>query len=141
MDKKFKIQGREVNWYNLTDSEMLMLYKSDDTSEEDKDFLRKHIIDRYERVCCPNAGETNDELFARNFGDFVNGKMRSKRKVAEQMCRDHRYLQNEMFKVCLEYIKLLAENCEKGHYDPRNEWACKTSKFIIDSCKEGDVWI
>jgi hypothetical protein len=132
MDKKFKIQGREVSWYNLTDSEMLMLYKSDATSEEDKDFLKQRIIDRYERVCCPSEGETNDELFARNFGDFVNGKMCSKRKVAEQMCREHRYLQNEMFKVCFEYIKLLAENYEKGYYDPRNEWACKTSKFIID---------
>jgi len=139
MDKKFKIQGREVNWYNLTDSEMLMLYKSDDTSEEDKDFLKQRIIDRYELVCCPSEGETNDELFARNFGNFVNGTMCSKRKVAEQMCREHRYLQNEMFKVCFEYIKLLAENYEKGYYDPRNEWACKTSKFIIDSCKKCNI--
>lgn len=139
MDKKFKIQGREVNWYNLTDSEMLMLYKSDDTSDEDKDFLKQRIIDRYELVCCPSEGETNDELFARNFGNFVNGTMCSKRKVAEQMCREHRYLQNEMFKVCFEYIKLLAENYEKGYYDPRNEWACKTSKFIIDSCKKCNI--
>jgi len=139
MDKKFKIQGREVSWYNLTDSEMLMLYKSDDTSEEDKDFLKQRIIDRYELVCCPSEGETNDELFARNFGNFVNGTMCSKRKVAEQMCREHRYLQNEMFKVCFEYIKLLAENYEKGYYDPRNEWACKTSKFIIDSCKKCNI--
>lgn len=139
MDKKFKIQGREVSWYNLTDSEMLMLYKSDDTSDEDKDFLKQRIIDRYELVCCPSEGETNDELFARNFGNFVNGTMCSKRKVAEQMCREHRYLQNEMFKVCFEYIKLLAENYEKGYYDPRNEWACKTSKFIIDSCKKCNI--
>jgi hypothetical protein len=49
---------------------------------------------------------------------------------------EHRYLQNEMFKVCLEYIKKLADNCEKGYYDPRNEYAAETSKKIIDYFKE-----
>jgi hypothetical protein len=51
---------------------------------------------------------------------------------------EHRYLQNEMFKVCLEYIKQLAENCENGWYDPRNKYACETSKKIIDYFKEID---
>jgi hypothetical protein len=43
-----------------------------------------------------------------------------------------------MFKVCLEYIKVLAENCEKGWYDPRNKYAAETSKEIIDHLKEID---
>ena len=43
-----------------------------------------------------------------------------------------------MFKVCLEYIKLLAENCEKGWFDPRNQYAVQTSKKIIDYFKEID---
>jgi hypothetical protein len=77
-------------------------------------------------------------VFARQFGNFVNGKMRSKKKVAEKMSHEHRYLQNEMFKVCLEYIKVLAENCENGWYDPRNQYAAETSKKIIDYFKEID---
>jgi hypothetical protein len=54
------------------------------------------------------------------------------------MCREHRYLQNEMFKVCFEFIKMLAENCENGRFDPRNEYAAQTSKKIIDYLKEID---
>jgi hypothetical protein len=77
-------------------------------------------------------------VFARFFGNFVNGKLHSKKHVAEIMCREHRYLQNEMFKVCLEYIKLLAENCENGRFDPRNQYAAQTSKKIIDYFKEID---
>ena len=52
------------------------------------------------------------------------------------MCREHRYLQNEMFKVCMEYIKKLAENASKGYYDPRNQYACNTAKIIINALDE-----
>ena len=82
--------------------------------------------------------ENDDDVFVRGFSDFVNGKINSKRRVAELMSQEHRYLQSEMFKVCLEYIKKLAENCEKDWYDGRNEYACKTSKMIIDHFKEID---
>ena len=71
-------------------------------------------------------------MLARFFSNFVNGELHSKKHVAEMMCRKHRYLQNEMFKVCLEYIKLLAENCENGWFDPRNQYAVQTSNKIID---------
>ena len=54
------------------------------------------------------------------------------------MCREHRYLQNEMFKVCLEYIKELANCYECGRFDPRNQYAAETSKKIIDYFKEID---
>jgi hypothetical protein len=64
--------------------------------------------------------------------------LKDKKKVADKMCKEHRYLQNEMFKVCLEYIKKLAENCENGWYDPRNQYAAETSKKIIDYFKEID---
>ena len=43
------------------------------------------------------------------------------------MANEHRYLQNEMFKVCLAYIKQLAKAYENNSYDLRNEWACMTS--------------
>lgn len=100
--------------------------------------ILQKILDRFEYDSCQKIGESADELFGRQFGDFVNGKMRSPKEVAKKMATEHRYLQNEMFKVCLEYIKVLAENCEKGYYDPRNKYAAETSKEIIDHLKEID---
>ena len=110
----------------------------DECRDEDAECFLQSILNRFEYDSCTKSGETRDELFARQFGDFVNGKCSDKGKVAEKMCCDHRYLQNEMFKVCLEYIKKLAENCEKGFYDPRNQYAAQTSKVIIDHLKEID---
>lgn len=98
--------------------------------------LLERILDRFKSDQCLRGGETKDELFARQFSDFVNGRCSSKKKVAEKMATEHRYLQNEMFHVCLEYIKVLANNCEQGWFDPRNQYAAKTSKEIIDHFKE-----
>lgn len=157
MDKKFNIDGREVDWYYLTDNQIVELLEKEDTSNEDKEFLNKFMFDRFKSECCAKPGETNNDVFVRQFSDYVNGRMQSEKvydreagrdewiggakACAKKMAVEHRYLQQEMFKVCLEYIKVLAENCEKGVYDGRNEWACKTSKFIVDSCKEGYIWI
>ena len=140
MSKKFTINGREYESYELSNSDLIYLINSESTSEEDKEFLKNKVIERFTYDLCPrkNEGEDNDDVFARFFGNFVNGKLHSKKHVAEVMCHEHRYLQNEMFKVCLEYIKLLAENCEKGCFDPRNQYAAQTSKKIIDYFKEID---
>ena len=138
-NKKFTIDGREYESYQLSNEEIVRLIK-DETKicSEDRDFLMKKVLERFEYDLCKRGGETSDDVFARFFGNFVNGKLDSKKHVAEVMCREHRYLQNEMFKVCLEYIKLLAENCEKGWFDPRNQYAVQTSKKIIDYFKEID---
>ena len=37
-----------------------------------------------------------------------------------------------------QYIKKLADNCENGWFDPRNQYAAQTSKKIIDYFKEID---
>jgi len=136
MSKKFTINGREVEDYYLSNSDLIYLINSDKTSEEDKEYLKNKVIERFTYDLCPRCGEDNDDVFARFFGNFVNGKCHSMKKVAERMCREHRYLQNEMFHVCLEYIKKLAENCENGWFDPRNKYAAETSKKIIDFFKE-----
>lgn len=106
----------------------------------DAEEILHYILNRFKYDSCQKDGETKDELFARQFGDFVNGTMCSAKDVAKKMATEHRYLQNEMFKVCLAYIKVLAENAKNGWYDPRNEYACKTSKAIIDSLDEKGVW-
>ena len=138
MDKKFIVNGREVEWYYLKPQDIVSLIKNENTSAEDKEYLQGRLLEVVEHNLCPKSGETNDEVFARFFGNFVNGKMQSKAKVAEKMSCEHRYLQNEMFHVFLAYVKVLAENCEKGRYDGRNKYAAETSKKIIDYFNEID---
>lgn len=135
-NKKFNIGGREYSDYQLSNEQIVKLIEGNTLVESDKAFLMEKVYERFKYDLCKRNGEENENVFARFFSNFVNGKCSSKRKVAELMACEHRYLQNEMFKVCLEYIKKLAENCEKGFYDPRNEYACKTSKKIIDNFKE-----
>lgn len=137
---KFLINGREVEEFNLSNEEIVSLIEDKEKlTAEQYDFLQEKVLQRFKYECCPhNSSENDDDVFVRGFSDFVNGKINSKRRVAELMSQEHRYLQSEMFKVCLEYIKKLAENCEKDWYDGRNEYACKTSKMIIDHFKEID---
>lgn len=136
---KFTIDGREYEDYQLSNEQIVRLIEGDnEVTDMGHEFLMKKVYERFKYDLCArkNEGEDSDDVFARFFGNFVNGKCHNKKKVAEKMCREHRYLQNEMFKVCLEYIKKLAENCEKGYYDPRNQYAAQTSKKIIDFFKE-----
>lgn len=137
---KFTIDGREYEDYQLSNEQIVRLIEGDNkvTDIGEEMFLKNKVYERFKNDLCPKSGEDNDDVFARFFGNFVNGKCHDKKKVAERMCREHSYLQNEMFKVCLEYIKKLAENCENGWFDPRNQYAAETSKKIIDYFKEID---
>lgn len=130
---KFKINNREVESYQLSDNEVLELFNNPSTTKEGKEVLNSIIIDRFSYDLCKKPGETEDDVFARLFSNFVNGRLRNNKKVAERMCTEHRFLQQEMFKVCLEYIKKLAENYGKGYYDGRNKWACETSSLIVEA--------
>ena len=136
---KFTLNGREYEDYQLSNEQIVELIEGDhDVTDMGHEFLMKKVYERFKYELCPKSGEDNDDVFARFFGNFVNGKCHDKKKVADLMCREHRYLQNEMFKVCLEYIKKLAENCENDWFDPRNKYAAETSKKIIDYFKEID---
>lgn len=136
MGRKFNINGREYESYQLSNSQLVDLIKSDDISDEDKKYLMDKMLDQFEYNLCPRIDETNDDVFARFFSNYVNSCSHDGRKAAARMATDHRTLQSNMFKVCMEYIKVLAENAEKDWYDPRNEYAVKTSKKIIDFFKE-----
>lgn len=142
MDKKFNVNGRETEWCYLTYQDKIDLIRSEETSAEDREFLIERLLSSVEYDLCPKTdeGETRDDVFARFFSNYVNRCGCDKKRAAEHMAREHRYLQNQMFKVCLEYIKILADNCDNGRYDPRNEWACKTSKEMIDHLKAIDYW-
>ena len=134
--KKFNIDGREYETYQLSNRQMLDLIKNNEMSDDVWLFLISKLLDRFEYNLCPKNGETNDEVFVRFFSNFVNGSMCSKKNVVEKMSLEHRYLQSQMFMVCMAYIAKLAENCERGYYDGRNEYACHTAKIIIDYLKE-----
>jgi hypothetical protein len=134
--RKFVIDGREYETYELSNEQMVRLANSKDLTDADKAFIKDKIVERFMNDCCARCGEDNNDVFARQFSDYVNRCPNNFKKAAKRMSMEHRYLQNEMFKVCLEYIKKLAENCENGYYDPRNKYAAETSKKIIDYFKE-----
>lgn len=137
---KYKINNREYETYELSNKQIIDLLKTDNNlTEEERKELTDKVIERFEYENCPHDnGENDDNVFVRQFSTYVNGKCHSKKKTAELMAQEHRYLQNEMFKVCLEYIKKLAENRKIGMYDPRNEYACKAAEYMIDGLISAD---
>lgn len=130
--KKFKVNGFETPVYAMSNKEILDLSRDESLSSEDREYLRDKIIQRFEYSSVPRKGETMDDVFARRFSDFVNGECLYWEKVVEKMAKDHRTLQTEMYSICRAFIMKMAENEEKGLYDPRNEWACKDAKKIKD---------
>ena len=130
---KFEIDGREYEDYQLSNEQIVRLLDSEDITDMGYDFLMEKVLERFKNECCPQYGETNENVFVRSFSRFVNGRCGNKEKVAELMCNEHRYLQTQMFYVCLAYIRKLAENMEKGNFDLRNMYACQTAKQMIEA--------
>lgn len=130
---KFKVNGREYKSYQLTNEELVELLEKNELTEEQRKELNETLFNRFKFYSCKKLGETEDELFARQFSYFVNGKMNLPKEVAKEMAKDHRYLQAEMFKVCKAFIEELAENYAADRYDPRNEWACEMAAKMAKS--------
>lgn len=62
------------------------------------------------------SGETiseQDKAFAQEFSNFVNGRMCSADLTGKELTRAHCYLQQQMFKVCIGFIRQLALNYQK----------------------------
>lgn len=68
-----------------------------------------------------------DKEFAKEFENFVNGRMRSAETTGRELSRAHRYLQQQMFKVFISFMRQLVHNYQKGYYDDRNEWASRVA--------------
>lgn len=131
---KFEIDGRKYEDYQLSNGQIVRLLEGDyEVTDMGHDLLMQTVYERFKNECCPQYGETNDNVFVRSFSRFVNGRCGNKEKVAELMCNEHRYLQTQMFYVCLAYIRKLAENMEKGNFDLRNMYACQTAKQMIEA--------
>ena len=80
-----------------------------------------------------------DKTFVREFENFVNGKVSSPEKTGRAMTTMHRYLQQQMFKVFLDFMKQLAYNYQQGRYDERNEWASRLSAEAYQRLIECDL--
>lgn len=132
MDKKFFVNGREKEWFYLTNRELVDLLKDEKTSEEDKKYLNDMLLIRFERENCPDVGEDEHNVFAKQISNFVNGKCHDMEKTARLMANDHRYLVQEMFKLFIAFAKELSKDFFKGAYDPRNQWACSKSVEIMN---------
>ena len=50
-----------------------------------------------------------DKAFAQEFANFVNGSMCSPDQTGRELTKAHRYLQQQMFKVCLLYTSDAAD--------------------------------
>ena len=55
-----------------------------------------------------------DKAFAQEFANFVNGSMCSPDQTGRELTKAHRYLQQQMFKVFLGFMKQLAHNYQQG---------------------------
>jgi hypothetical protein len=130
--KKFIIDGREYESYQLSNRQLVDLIRDCEISNKDRSYLMDKVLNRFEYETCPRSGETDDDVFARFFSDYVNNCSHNECRAAERMASEHRILQSEMFQLCMAYIKNLAENAKEGRFDARNEYACKTSQKMLD---------
>ena len=128
---KFTIEGREYEPWELSNEQLIGLINELPNGCEKRNALTEIMIGRFKSNLCAKSGETRDDVFAHFFSNYVNRCPNDFKRAAKAMGREHRYLQEQMFKMCIEYFKVLAENYEKGYYDGRNKWACKTAKTLI----------
>ena len=135
---KFTIDGREYEDYQLSNEQIVKLIESGNLMGAEKAHLMEKAYERFKYDLCAKGGETRDDVFARFFGNYVNRCPNDFKRAAKAMGREHRYLQNEMFKVFMEYVKVLANNAYNGRYDPRNQWACNTSKQIVNALEKAN---
>lgn len=80
-----------------------------------------------------------DKAFAQEFANFVNGRMCSAENTGRELTRAHRYLQQQMFKVFIGFMRQLAYNYQKGTYDDRNEWASRLALEAYTRLIESDL--
>ena len=133
---KFIINGREYQDYQLSNEQIRDLIEGGTLTKEEKSFLMEKAFERFKCECCAHRGESRDELFAQNFSDYVNKCPNDFSVAAKKMASEHRYLQNEMFKVFIDYAKELNKSYLNNFYDARNEWAVRAANKVISALEE-----
>ena len=98
----------------------------------------KQVIMDYQNFS-GEAISKQDKEFAKEFEYFVNGRMRSAEITGRELSRAHRYLQQQMFKVFIGFMRQLAHNYRKGYYDDRNEWASRVAAEAYGTLVEKEL--
>ena len=80
-----------------------------------------------------------DKAFALEFTNFVNGGMSSADQTGREMTRAHRYLQQQMFKVFIGFMRQLAYNYKQGACDERNAWASQLASEAYTHLIESEI--
>lgn len=79
--------------------------------------------------------KTGKEM-ANEVSDFVNSAVSyEKEEFVTSVMSDHRLLQDEMFGMFFNCIKMWAEAYEQDNYDFRNSRACKASYEMVEALK------
>lgn len=77
---------------------------------------------------------------ASQISDIVNNTLFNPLEVGIELSTEHRYLQNELFKMFLHFCGQLKRNYEKGNVDARNEFACECAKTMIDALEKEELY-
>ena len=80
-----------------------------------------------------------DKAFAQEFANFVNGQMCPADQTGKELTRAHRYLQQQMFKVFIGFMRQLAYNYKQGVYDERNAWASQLASEAYTHLIESEI--
>lgn len=77
---------------------------------------------------------------AEQFSDFVNMSTHDKEEFANTVCREHRFLQQEMFNAMLKCVENWSASETNGCYDARNEYAVRASSAMIQGLKDAGLY-
>lgn len=77
---------------------------------------------------------------ADKISEMANSTLFNPIEVGIELTTDHRYLINEEFQMFLHFAGQLARNYERGRYDARNEFACKSAHTMIESLEKAGLY-
>lgn len=100
-------------------------------TDEQKVALRE-LVSEYEYITYKESSDRHE--FYRNIvDDMVNDMAFEDRKLAEKMANNHPTLQQSFMRMCVYFIKCMAE---KTYYDDRNKASVEYAKAVVDNVGE-----
>jgi hypothetical protein len=79
-------------------------------------------------------------IVAEDFSNGVNEINFDHETCGKAMTCDHRTLIQTKMRVFIEFARELAKDYDAGHYDLRNEDACKAAKAMVDSLEPAGIY-
>lgn len=77
--------------------------------------------------------ENKEQSDWRKISDIVNNTLFDPLRVGCKMAKGHRYLQQQLFKMCVHFLACLSKHYKEGIYDGRNEMACKYANAMMEA--------